>query len=108
MIGRFELTWPVPVGPGEASLDVTEQFRLEQRFRESGAVHRNEWSVAARAEQMDLMRHEFLARAALARDQDLCIRVRHLSDLFHEVAEGDALSNEHGRCFVPHRDHSVL
>ena len=48
-VGHLELARLVAIGAGEAALDVAEQLRLEQRFRQAGAVDRDHARAAARA-----------------------------------------------------------
>ena len=70
-VGRLELARLVAVGAGEAALHVAEQLGLEERFGQAGAVDRREDVAGARAARVDRARDDFLADAALARDQDL-------------------------------------
>ena len=57
-------------GAGERAAHVAEQLGLEQRFRQRAAVERDERPVAPRRVEVDGARHQLLARARLAGDQD--------------------------------------
>ena len=70
-VGSFELSWLVAIGAGEAALHVTEQLGLEQCLGQASAVDRREDMAGSRAARMDRARDDFLADAALARDQNL-------------------------------------
>jgi hypothetical protein len=77
----LELARLVAIGAGEAALDVSEQLRFEECLGEAGAVHRREGHVGARAGVMNGARHDLLADAALAVDQDLRVAAGHAIDL---------------------------
>src|ERR1041385_7011422 len=49
---------------------MTEQFAFDQAFRQGGAVDREERTLSARAQRVQRSRHQFLARTALAGNQD--------------------------------------
>ena len=88
LVGLLELAGLVAVRPGEAALHVAEELRLEQGFGKAGAVDRDEraldrWLCAW------TLRHQFLADAALAGDEDLRVRPRDALDLL--------LQGDHGR-----------
>ncbi len=57
-------------GAGEGARLVPEQFGLDQRFGESGTVHRDERFVPAGRQAMEAFGNQFLARSALANDQN--------------------------------------
>src|SRR3970282_2003181 len=80
-------------GARESALLEAEQLRLEQRFRDRGAVDRDEGSVRARAQSVDGLREQLLARAALALQQCGRVRRRHFldypADFEHVVARGN-------------------
>src|SRR5439155_5532883 len=56
-------------GAGKGALLVSEEFRLQQRFRNRGAVNRHKGSVGAWAERVQRPREELLAGAAFALEQ---------------------------------------
>ena len=60
-LGRFELAAPAAHAGGRALLDA-EQLRLEQRLDQRGAVDRDEGSVSAPAQLVNLTRDQLLAR----------------------------------------------
>jgi hypothetical protein len=102
LVGCFELAGPVAVGAGEASLQIAEQLRLEERFRQARTIHRDERAITAGALLMDRARHELLARAAFARDQYFRVGVGNPRDFFLEFAECSTLPDEGRGRFVPH------
>ena len=69
VVGHLELAGLVAVGAREAALDVPEQLRLEERFRDAGAVDRHERLCAA-AGVVDRAGDDFLAGAAFPGNQD--------------------------------------
>ena len=54
---------------GEGALFVAEQFALQQRFRDGGAIDLDERPGGARAPGVDDVGHHFLAHAAFAGDE---------------------------------------
>ena len=84
---------------GEAPFHVTEQLGLEQRVRKSRAVDRDERSASPRAAVVNETRHDFLADAALTRDQHLGVTSRRVIDFFFDGAN----------CFTdPHESHCLF
>src|SRR6184192_3749889 len=59
----------VAVGAGERAAHVAEEFALEQRLRDGGAVLDEQGSVPPRTAAVDGARDQLLARAGLALDQ---------------------------------------
>src|SRR5207249_4042107 len=57
----------------EAALDMTKELRLEECLGEARAIDRSEGLTTARSKRVDPARHDFLAHAALADDEDLCV-----------------------------------
>ena len=53
---------------GEAAALMTEEFALDQRFRQRATVHGDEWSLPALGQLMNRVRDELLTRSALAQD----------------------------------------
>ena len=70
-VRELELAALVAVSAGEAAFDVSEEFRLEERFGDAGAVHRHERRQSAAGVAVDISRDHVLAHSALACDQDL-------------------------------------
>src|SRR5678815_1593739 len=68
-VRQLEAPFAAIGGAGERPLLVAEDFALEQRFRNRGAIDRHERLVRARAQLMNHLRHELLAGARLAPDQ---------------------------------------
>src|SRR5471032_3355954 len=54
---------------GEGALLMPEQFAIEQRLREGGAVDGREWLGRTRALPVESARHQLFAGAAFAQDQ---------------------------------------
>lgn len=67
--GQREPAGFVFVRTGEGPRFVTEQFRLEERIRESAAIDGDERSLRAGAERVDRSRDEFLAGSRVSEDQ---------------------------------------
>jgi hypothetical protein len=76
---------PAPAHAGGGPVFDPEQFRLEQRFDERGAVDRHERPVAAVAQFMNLPRDQFLADTAFALEQH---REVGACDAFDGMAQG--------------------
>ena len=56
-------TFFVGMGAGERALGVTEQFRLDQFFRQRGAIHLDEWLLRAQRVVVNGIRNQLLAGA---------------------------------------------
>ena len=78
---------------GERALDVAEEFALEQVLGNRAAVERDQRALGAPAVVVDRARDEFLARAALAEDQDRRVAVGHLVDEIEHRAQRRALAH---------------
>jgi hypothetical protein len=68
-VGGLEQALLVSNGPGEGSLDVPEQGRLEQIVVEGGAILHHEGLVLPRPVEMDGAGDQLLAGARLAVDE---------------------------------------
>jgi hypothetical protein len=66
---------------------VTEELGFKKSLWQSGAVDRHEWLPRAVTSFMDGTRYKFLADSALARDQDLSVRLGDALYLFLELAK---------------------
>jgi hypothetical protein len=92
-VALLELAAPALGGTRESTALVAEELALEQRLGNRRAVDRQEGSVAARAVLVHGARHELLARAALADQQDVgiagCDAADELADLLHGGAVAD-------------------
>src|ERR1044071_5473566 len=64
--GQLELAGPPLGGSGERPALVAEEFRLDERLGDGGAVDGDEGAVAPRRKMMDGAREQLLARARLA------------------------------------------
>ena len=97
--------FPGPVGPcvGERPFDVAEQFAFEERFGHRAHVHRDHQFVAAERTVVYLARQHLLARAVLARDEDIGVGRRYLLDDFADAGHRGTRAPEHrlfGRQFA--------
>jgi len=95
-LGQLESAGPAADGAREGALFMTEQFTLQKIFRDRAAINGNQWVVPAGAVEMDRLGHQFLARAALAVNQNGTVRVGDLLDrtehFLHAVAVTQQLS----------------
>src|SRR5262245_20847225 len=82
------------VRPGECAALVPKEFAPEELGREVGAVERLERPLAATAEALDRLRHQLLARARFAADQDGHIDWREVLDVGEERLHSRALAND--------------
>ena len=65
------------LGAGKGAGGVTEQFAFGEVLRQCGAVQRQERCTVARADGVAGPRHQFLAGAGFALDQQRCIQRGH-------------------------------
>ena len=77
-----------PVGAGEGSAFVPEEFGFHQVCRQGAAAHRNEGVIPARGKVVAGAGHQFLAGAALAGDQDGGLAGGDLPHLVQQVGHG--------------------
>ena len=93
LVRELEAATRASLGPGEGSLLVAEELALEEALREGRAVDLDEGPSRARREVVDGVRHELLAHAALARDEDARLGGGHapdeVEDLLHAGARAD-------------------
>ena len=83
--GGFECAHRFAVRAGKGTTRVTEQRALDERWRDGPAVDDDERLVRAGTALHDLRRHEVLARAALALDEDGGIARRDALDESEEL-----------------------
>ena len=76
-VGLLEFSDLVLVGAGEAALDVAEHLALDQLLGNRRAVDLHEGLGRARTHGVERARHQFLAGAALAVDQDAPVGLGH-------------------------------
>jgi len=80
---------------GEGTSNMAEQFALQQRFRDAGAIDSHEAAGAPGAVVVDGLGYQLLPRAALARDEDVEVASRCPLDkieyLLHEQARPDEI-----------------
>jgi hypothetical protein len=94
LVCQLELARLVAIGAGEAPLHMAEELRFEERFRQSGAVHRHELVVLTRPFSVDGAGDDFLADAALSGNQHLRIGAGHAQDFLTQVFDERARANE--------------
>ena len=71
---------PVPVRTGERALAVAEQFALQERFRDGGAIHLDQRPVPAVAFQVQGLGRQFLAGTGFAGDEHGQVHPAHVLD----------------------------
>src|SRR4029077_19423540 len=71
----------------EAAAHVTEQFGLEERLGQPGAVDRDEGPSEAAAQGVNLTRDDLFSRAAFAGDEDFRVCPRHPVDFQTEIGQ---------------------
>src|ERR1700761_8103918 len=76
-VGCFQTAILRLMSAGKGPALVAEQFALEQRVRNRGAVNGNEGLVAARTVLMQRLGNQLLARPCLSRDQHVAFGGRH-------------------------------
>ena len=81
-------------GAGERALLVAEELREEQRLDEGRAVDRDEGARGALARPVDRLRHELLARAALAAHEHAAARGGDALDGQVKAADRGVVSDE--------------
>ena len=89
-VGQLQLADFVAMRAGEAALHVPKQLRFEQRFRDAGAVQRNERRRRARRVRVEVATEDILADSALARDE-------HFGVALGNAFSGDAHAVNRGR-----------
>ena len=85
---------------GERALDVAEQRRLEQIRRQVAGVDGDERALRARRVRVDRARHQLLAGAALALDQDRRAARRRLDDQVEHLPHPRAAADDVGELVV--------
>jgi hypothetical protein len=81
---------------------VAEELGLQQGVRKSRAIDRDEGVTAAAAAFVDQAGHDLLADAAFTGDEDLRIGAGRMMNLFFNVPNGGAGTNQQQR--VPDHD----
>src|SRR4029079_3217544 len=93
-VGGDELPGLLAHGAGERSLLVPEELRLDELLGDGRAVDLDERPVRARRAAVDLARHELLAGAGLALDQDGRLRRRGEVDLAAQLLHRRRLADD--------------
>ena len=79
--------------PGERAADVTEQFGLDQFLWYGGTVDFDERPALAAAALVDQSRHQLLARAVIAENQDAAVGRRGQCHLLPQMRHGGAIAD---------------
>lgn len=90
----LEQSLPVGFGVGEGPAFVAEQFAFQERFRQGRIVDGNKRRVEAFAVPVQGSGDQFLAGAALPRDEDGNVGLRHADDLGKQGFHGRAVADE--------------
>ncbi len=93
-VGFLETPGPSSGSTGEGTLLMTKQFRLDQRFRQSGAVQRHQWLAPSRGEPVEALGYQFLAGSALADDKHRTTHCGSATGALDCVKEGAGLAEE--------------
>ena len=91
---RLDQADPAGDGAGERALFVTEELALEQRFRQAGAVDRDERRARAQAGFVGRTRDHLLAGAGFAKEQDRRVRWRDTHYQVEHLEEGRILTDQ--------------
>ena len=91
---RFNQALLAVRGTGEGAFFIAEQFRFEQRFRQTGAIHGDERPLGARTGLVNHAGDEFLARAGFAQQHDRGFRGCGACDQPEHAREGRRTSNQ--------------
>ncbi len=89
-----EQPFAIAVGAREGALHVAEQLALQQVLGDGTAIDAQRARLGTRRGGVDGTRHDFLTRAALARDQHGHVRVAHAIDQRVHAAHGFARTDQ--------------
>ena len=92
-IGQFEASDPAIERAGERTSDMSEQLALDQPCRDRAAVDFHERMLVTRAAAVDGARHQFLAGAGFAEDQDRRVGRRDAIDRAQRRQESGAVAD---------------
>ncbi len=93
-VGEFEAAFTAVGGAGEGAFFMTEEFALDEVFRESGAVDFDVGLVATRGVAVELAGDHFFAGAVFASDEDGGIGGSNAFDELAETLHGWALAQQ--------------
>ena len=94
-VGAFEGAALLGRAAGLRAVAIAEEFRLDVRLGDGGAVQLDEDAVAAQALGMNGARDEFLAGAGFAVDEHAAVGRRHEANLLAQRLDGNAFAGEH-------------
>ena len=98
-LGELEASRAILDGAGEGAALVSEQLRLDQRFREQRAAHRHKRVMLAAARLVDQRRRHLFPGAALAGDEDGAVAAAdHAQEFEHRAHAGAAADDKRVRC----------
>src|SRR5262249_11652264 len=89
-VGHLETADLVAMRPRKSTLDMSEEFTLQQPRRQGGAVDLHERLAGAGAVLVQGQRQELLAGAALPPNEDRRLTRRDLANLVEQLADGVA------------------
>ena len=84
---HLKAPYAVFLGIGECALFVAEHLAFEERSRDSTEVHLHKWAIRPLTLAVDSLGYEFLARAALARNEHRRISGSHAADRGKDAGE---------------------
>ena len=93
-IGLFHTPLLCGGGAGEGSLFMTEEFALEQGFRNAAHVNGHHSLAVSGGKAMQFVRHHILSRTVLAGDQHIGVCGGNAGNLFLQRADTFRLANE--------------
>ena len=96
-VGQLKLARLVGLGIGESPLHMAEELALEERLGHRAHVDGHQAMAAALRQAVYLAGQHLLARAVLARDEDVGIGGRHLLHHLPELTHGLRVAPVHGR-----------
>src|SRR5262245_64041599 len=97
-VGQLEHADPLRIRTGERSALVAEELALERSRCNRVAVERDQLAARARAQPVQDARHQLLAGAGLAGDQDGDVRGCDALDLLPQLADRGAPPQEDASC----------
>src|SRR5207253_1317785 len=73
-VSKFKSSYAVRARVRERALHVAEKLALENTFRKTSGINRNERFRRSRGDRMKSLRHDLFASAVLARDKHVRVR----------------------------------
>ena len=98
-VRSFELAQTASHGPAESALLVAEQLAFQQVLGDRGAVQGDKWPRRPARAPVNVPGEDFLARAALAGDEDACFGPGHALGTA-DGCQHDGISGDEGMAFA--------